>query len=134
MPRSSLRAAGGLLAGLVLLPAPALAGGSATTGPPASEVDADPPVTTSWVDDWDLPGMKVVYVKNLGVRPIEITSYRLYDCQNVGLFECETDTPSGRTVRPGEQIELVVVGPVLTTNPAAAPPLAFRHTYSVRVR
>ena len=131
-PRLALLAlaiAGGALVG------PLTDGWAATLARAEEPQDPGPPrsasSTQAWIDDWDLPGTRAVYVRNLADRPIEVTSFRLSDCHNVGLVECEVDTPVGRIIAPGQIVALVVVSPVLTAS-GDPPTPTFRYTYAVR--
>lgn len=51
-----------------------------------------------------------VYLRNTSGRPIEITSYEVYDCFNLAGRLCGEHTPT-LTVRPGKTATLFVVGP-----------------------
>jgi hypothetical protein len=102
--------------------------------PPSVGAPPAPAPTESWVDDWDLPGMKAIYVRNLGAQPVEVTGYTLDDCHNVGLLECGSETPSSRVIPPGATVRLVVVGPSLSALSATTPSVSFRYTYRTELR
>jgi hypothetical protein len=50
-----------------------------------------------------------VFIRNNSDRPVQITSYEVYECFNVARRTCRVVTP-GPVVRPGKTITLVAIG------------------------
>jgi len=50
----------------------------------------------------------VIYVRNISSRPIQVTSYEVYDCQNIRGRVCGVHSP-GPQVAPGKTVRLVII-------------------------
>jgi hypothetical protein len=73
----------------------------------ANAVDAGA-LIVHWIETTTDRSEQAVYLRNTSNEPIQVTSYEIYDCQNLRGNVCGVHAP-GPVIKPGKTVELVVV-------------------------
>lgn len=73
----------------------------------ANAVDAGA-LIVHWIETTTDRSEQAVYLRNTSNEPIQVTSYEIFDCQNLRGNVCGVHAP-GPVIQPGKTVELVVV-------------------------